>query len=151
MSSAYKYFTNKKGNKITERDSRGRIVRWIDADSFDKPTGQYKILEYVLHFKPTRESMNFTPSSIRDWEVRIKVPTGYDEDYIEGEAREILADLTNENMVNDSVLTWDKKGIDEIEYSDTEIKQWKVIDTTRPQYHYPETGWGELDEEKNNK
>jgi len=144
-----KYFTNKKGNKITVRDSEtGRIKKWLDVTDLDRPSGQFKVIEYVLHFKPTRESNKFTPSSFRDWEVRIRVPEGYDEDNVEGLARKALEDRTNENMVSDSTMTWNKRGIDTIGFSDEESYNYKIVDTVRPQYKYPKDGtWGNCDED----
>ena len=145
---AKKFYSSKSGKRVRIHDSKtGRIIGWEDATTLDRPTGQFKIVEYVLHFKPTRKSMGYTPSSFRNWEVRIRLPDGYDEDKVEELARKALEDITNENMVEDSTMIWDKKGKDEIEYADEESFKWKIVDTIRPIYKYPKTGWGDCDDD----
>lgn len=125
---------------------KGRYKKWEDADTLDRPEGEFRIKEWVVHFKPTKDSR---PSSIRDFEVRIKLPEGdADADDIEEMAKEIMINLTNESMVDSADIAWGKKGVDTVGYSEDDDIEWMVVDVTRPQYKYP-TGkqWGKYGED----
>ena len=127
----------------------GKILRWEIAEDLDTPSGEYKMIEYSMYFIPTRATAKSTPSSIRNWEVRIRLPYSddIDEDDIEMYGRNMLADITNENMVDTSEFSFGKMGSDYVEYSKEDGIKWKIIDTTRPQYKYPkEKDWGDYNE-----
>ena len=147
-----KYYTKTLKSGIKKRrihDSKtGRILRWETVEDLEEPEGEFKIMEYSMHFIPTRKSMGNTPSSHRNWEVRIRLPYSddMDDDEITGYGREILAELTNYEMVDTSEFLFSKRGIDIVEYSKDESIKWKVIDTTRPQHRYPKTGWSNYNE-----
>ena len=150
---ANKYYTRTlKDGTIKRRihDSiTGRILRWEIADDLDEPQGLFKIREFTMNFIPTRESMKYTPSSQRDWEVRIRIADSDDlsDDDIEEYGREVLAELTNREMVDSSSFSTSKLGEDIIEYSNDDSIRWKVIDTIRPQYKYPKKkNWGDYSE-----
>lgn len=145
-----KWFTKetKKGTKRYARDAKGRYRKWENADNLDKPKGEYRIVEWTIHFKPTKGDNR--PSSIRDFEVRIQLPEGdYDLDEIENIAKELMIGLTNEPMVDESTVDWGKKGYDTIKYSDDDSVRWIVMDTVRPQYKYPKGKlWGTYGEDE---
>lgn len=137
------------GNRYRVHDSKGRIKRWEvipeDLREFDfqeKKKGTYRILEWVIHFIPTRG--NNSPSSYRNWEVRILAPEGITREEIRQYSEEILSSFTNYEMVESSNVDFVKEGVDVIEYSNLSNIRYMIVDTVRPQYKYPsKTQWGE--------
>lgn len=115
---------------------KGRYKKWEDADTLDQPQGEYRIKEWVIHFKPTNKGG--VPSGIRDFEVRIQLPEGdIDADDIEDMARDVMRNLTNDSMVDEASVEWGKKGVDTVKYSNDDDIKWMMVDTTRPQFKYP--------------
>jgi len=131
------------------KEGKWRILRWEtvpeDIREYlpEEKKGMRRIIEWVINFIPTRSRGE--PSSPRNWEVRLQLPDGYDEEDVKREAWEILADLTNEEMVATSRIDWTKKGTDVVEYVEEEYSRWKVVDRARPQYKYPkESEWKDI-------
>lgn len=137
------------GNKYRVHDSRGKILRWEnipeDLKEFDfteGKKGQHRILEWVLHFIPTKGDNR--PSSLRNWEVRILAPQGVSREQVREYAEEILGDFTNYEMVETSNVDFVKEGVDVVEYSDNADIRYMIVDTIRPQFKYPKNKqWGD--------
>lgn len=88
-----KWYTKTLKNGTVKRYARekGRYKKWENADTLDRPNGDYRIVEWVVHFKPTKDSR---PSSLRDFEVRIRLPEGdASVDDIEDMAKEVLTKI----------------------------------------------------------
>ena len=150
-----KYRTRKlkdgKIKRIVYNEKNGRIIRWEDADDLQTPNNEYKIFEHVGCFKPTRETAKYTPSSHRNFEVRMR--KAYDENDtdqdIEQYLRDALEEITNYEMVETATFDLNKKGSDIIGYSKDKEPKYKIIDTTRPYLKYPKnSGYGTIDQLK---
>ena len=143
------------GNKyrVHGYNDKGRygILRWediaedlreFDFQEDDDGEKRFRILEWVLHFIPTRGDNR--PSSYRNWEVRILAPQGIDKKEIRERANELLADFTNYEMVESSNVDFVKEGVDVVEYSNDDSVRFMIVDTVRPQFKYPKNKlWGE--------
>ena len=150
-----RYYTKTMKDGTVKRrvhDSKtGKILRWEIADDLETPQGEFKIVEYTMSFIPTREKMKNTPSSFRNFEVRVRLPENddLDDEDIKEYGRNALEELTNEEMVITSEFSFNKRGYDVIGYSNNDEPTYKVIDTVRPQYKYPKkSGFGTIDELK---
>jgi hypothetical protein len=124
------------GNRVRIHDSEtGRIIKWevIDEEIEDILNEQYDevfhIVEWVLHFVPTRDERE---SSARNFEVRVQAPDTVSRASVLGIAEDYLADFTNQGMVDDAFMTWEKEGEDSVEYSKDEYARVMIVDTIRP-------------------
>jgi hypothetical protein len=138
-----KYYSIKlKSGKVRRRihDSiTGRIIKWVDAEDLDEPEGQFKIVEWVMHWMYTDGS----PSGLRNFEIRLEVAEGHDDNYMENLGRTIMESYVSEELVDESQFAFDKKGIDFIRFDDFEDVRYKIVDNARPQYQYPKKArWG---------
>jgi hypothetical protein len=125
------------------------IKKWIDSDTIEQPHGEYRIIEYTINIVPTKDDR---PSGNRNFEVRIQLPESDDSENDALEmAKDVLIRLTNEEMVDSSQIDIAKRGVDFIKFSGDDGIKWKVIDTARPQFHYPKTGWGDYDNTREEK
>lgn len=117
----------------------GRITGYVDADDLEEPEGEFRIVEWVLHWEYT----DGTPSGLRHWEIRLQLPDSYDEDDVKEIASSIMWSYVSEELITSSNFGFDKRGIDFIGYERSELINYKVIDTARPQYSYPKRRrWG---------
>ena len=106
--------------------------------------GQYRIVEYVFYYKPTRKEQ--LPSSHRNFEVRVRQPEGMNIHEVKEIADRKLAELTNDAMVETAQQTT-IEGIDFIRYSNDSKSRWMVMDLERKQFKYPKgRQWGLIDE-----
>ncbi len=140
----HKFYSVKlKSGKVRRRihDSiTGRILRWVDADDLDEPEGEFRIVEWVMHWAYSDGS----PSGNRHFELRLQLPEGYDDSYMEGLGEDIMESYVSEELVSESNFNFDKKGIDFIRYDNIEEINYKIVDVARPQYQYPKKKrWGE--------
>ena len=129
---------------------KGRYKKWEDSDTLDTPNGEYRIIEVVINYTPTKGGKS-TPSSGTNFEVRLRIP---EDEYDKGELQELGEDALREQGFNDSMIEScdidHKSGKDIIGYSDSDKTKYMIVDLTRPQFKYPKTRgtWGVLGEEE---
>jgi len=142
----YTFKQTKKGGRLRVRDSKGRIIRWEDAEGIlDQPKEQYRIVEYTVNMGYHGRGRNNRPSNIHDFECRIRLPEGallHDVGLMAQEA--MLDNGFNDNFVYSCTLT-KKSGKDFIGYMGREESTYKIIDiATDRHYTYPRRGWGNI-------
>jgi hypothetical protein len=143
----HKFYTVKlKSGKSKRRvhDSvTGRILKWVEVEDLDEPEGQFKIVEWVMHWEYTDGS----PSGLRNFEIRLRVAEGRNESDMEELGRDIMESWVSEELVTESNFSFDRKGVDFIRYDEYEDIEYKIIDNARPQYQYPKRArWGKWKE-----
>lgn len=141
--------TLKSGKVRLYSREKGRYKKWVDSDTLDMPQNEYRIMEIVINYTPTKGGKS-TPSSGTNFEVRLRIP---EYEYDKGELQELGEDALREQGFSDYMIEScsidHKSGKDIIGYSDSDKTKYMIVDLTRPQFKYPkERGkWGELGEE----
>jgi hypothetical protein len=117
----------------------GRIIKWVDAEDLDEPEGEFRIVEWVMHWEYTDGS----PSGLRNFEIRIRVAEGRGDSDMESLGEDIMESWVSEELITESNFSFDRKGVDFIRYDEYEDIEYKIIDNARPQYQYPKKArWG---------
>jgi len=142
--------TLKSGKVRRYAREKGRYKKWEDADTLDRPEGEYRIMEIIVNYTPTKGSRS-VPSSGTNFEVRLRIP---EDEYDKGELQELGEDALREQGFSDYMIEScsidHKSGKDIIGYSDSDKTKYMIVDLTRPQFKYPKRKgeWGTLGEEE---
>lgn len=148
----YKWYTRTlKSGKVKRfsRDKSGRFAKWEDADTLDRPDGEYKMINIIINFIPTPGDRGTPTSTSGDnFEVNLEMP---ESDYDLGDYQEIGEKALRNEGFNDDMIesctVQHKVGKDFVGYSKRDNITYKIIDLTRMQYHYPRKGRGKLENE----
>jgi hypothetical protein len=148
----YKWYTKTlKSGKVKRfaRGKGGRYARWEDADTLDRPDGEYKMINIIINFVPTKGGMGTPISESGDnFEVNLELPEG---DYTTGDYQEMGENAMRQEGFNDYMIescsVQHKMGKDFVGYSKSDDVTYKIIDLTRMQYRYPRNGRGKLGDE----
>jgi hypothetical protein len=123
-----------------ERSDGIRQRYWVKIEDIeDDDTIDLHTVEWVLHW----EYNDGTPSGLRQWEVRLQVPSDVEEEIVYIHAERILEQYIDRELITSSSFSISKAGVDRI--SDSVMPntiRYKVIDNVRPQYNYPKGKWG---------
>ena len=126
---------------IKKRRSDGIIQGyWVTIldDIEDDITENLKTVEWIIHWDYTDGS----PSGIRQWEVRIHVPSDLTEDEVIDISERALNRWIDGELIESSSRTVYKSGVDVVSDNALNYARYKVIDNARKQYNYPKGKWG---------
>jgi len=123
---------------IKKRRSDGIIQGyWVTIIDDDEIEGLYTV-EWVLHW----EYNDGSPSGLRQWEVRIRLPSDIDLESVTSYGENILNQYVDNELVTASNFSVNKAGVDPISGGVHNDIEYKIIDNARPQYNYPKGKWG---------
>lgn len=134
--------------KVYARE-KGRYKKWEDSTTLDRPHGEYKRINIIINFVPTKGARH-TPTSVvgDNFEVNLEL---LENDYSNEELQQMGEDALSKEGFNDFMIescdVTVKTGKDFVGYSSDEKTTYKIIDLARPQYHYPSKGRGILNED----
>jgi hypothetical protein len=123
-----------------ERSDGYRQKYWVKIENItEDDVTELNTVEWVLHW----EYNDGTPSGLRQWEVRIQLPSDIDEETVYLHAERILNQYIESELITSSSFTVEKAGVDVISATITpNTARYKIIDNVRPQYNYPKGKWG---------
>lgn len=134
--------------KVYARE-KGKYKKWEDSTTLDRPNGEYKRINIIINFIPTKGDRHTPTSTVGDnFEVNLELPEyDYNKDYLQKLGEDaLLKEGFSDFMVESCDITV-KSGKDFIGFSSKKEMNYKIIDLARPQYHYPKNGRGEFDDD----